>query len=148
MRLAKWEPFSDADDFFRQFGTSMFGRLPLPGYNSGEVKEWTPAADISETDREYLVKAEIPGVKPADIKVSLDKGVLSIEGERKYEMEDKNEKSHRIERFYGGFNRRFVLPDDADATAIRAEGREGVLTIHLPKKVAAPTLGPKQIKVE
>ena len=119
MKLAKWEPFSEAEEFFRQFGSSMTGRWPRLAGNGGVMKEWTPVADISETDKEYVVKAEVPGVKPGDIKVTLDKGVLAIEGERKYESEDKNEKSHRVERFYGSFSRSFTLPEDANAEAIQ-----------------------------
>lgn len=148
MKLAKWEPFSEAEEFFRQFGSSMFGRWPRFIGNGGEMQQWTPVADISETDKEYVVKAEIPGVKPGDIKVTLDKGVLSIEGERKVEKEDKGEKSHRVERFYGSFSRSFTLPEDAQSEAIRAEGKDGVLTVRVPKKPATPASQPQQIKVE
>lgn len=148
MKLAKWEPFTEAEEFFRQFGSSMLGRWPRLGSAGGELQAWTPVADISETDKEYLVKAELPGVKPGDIKVTLDKGVLAIEGERKYEKEDRNEKSHRVERYFGSFSRYFTLPDDANGEAIRAEGKDGVLTVHVPKKAAVPAAQPQQIKVE
>ena len=147
MRLAKWEPFREADEFFRNFGTT-FGRWPQMRSSLGDVKDWTPVVDISETDKEYLVKAEVPGVKADEIKVTLDKGVLSIEGERKAEKEDKTEKSHRVERFYGSFSRYFTLPEDVDAAAIRAEGKDGVLTVHVPKKPAPPASQPHQIKVQ
>jgi HSP20 family protein len=94
-----------------------------------------------------VVKAELPGVKREDVKVLHDDGVLTIEGERKYEKEDKNEKSHRIERFFGSFTRSFVLPDNADATNIRAETRDGVLNVHIPK-LKVEKAKPVQIKVD
>jgi HSP20 family protein len=148
MRLTRWEPFKEADEFFRQFGAPMFNRWTQPSGDGGEATTWTPAADITETDKEYVVKAEVPGVKPGDIKVTLDNGVLAIEGERRYEQEDKSEKSHRTERFYGTFYRRFSLPEDANVGAIRAEGKDGVLKVHVPKSAIMPPAAPKQIKVE
>jgi HSP20 family protein len=148
MKLTRWEPFREADEFFRQFGNVLPNRWLQPERTAGEVSAWTPAADITETDKEYLVKAEVPGVKPGDIKVTLDNGVLAIEGERRFEHEDQSEKSHRVERYYGNFVRRFTLPDDANAAAISAEGKDGVLKVHVPKMASAPAATPRQIKVE
>jgi HSP20 family protein len=106
----------------------------------------SPAADISETYKEYVVKAELPGVKREDIRVTQDKGVLTIEGERKSEKREKDEKMHRVERSFGTFTRSFSLPDDADVKNIRAESTDGVLDVHIPKlKIEKPT--PVQIKV-
>jgi HSP20 family protein len=134
MNLIRWEPFKEADEFFRSFSPSLFGRLPrLFDENGGTKYEWAPAADISETEKEYVVKAELPGVKREDVKVTLADGVLSIEGERKHEKEEKGEKTHRIERFYGSFCRSFSLPENADANNIRAESKDGVLNVHVPK---------------
>lgn len=139
MRLTRWEPFRSSDDFFRMTMPSLFGRWPQLPLEEGETYEWSPAADISETNNEYLVRAELPGVKREDVKVSLEEGTLTIEGERKQEKEEKGRKMHRIERFYGGFCRRFSLPEDAEATGIRAESKDGVLNVHIPKsKVAKP----------
>ena len=147
MKLTKWEPFADSDSFFRQFASPVFGRWPAPSFETSPVTEWAPVADIAETDKEYVVRAEVPGVKPGDIKVTLDKGVLTIAGERKYDKEDKNEQRHRVERFYGSFCRRFVLPEDADPAGIRAEGKDGLLKVHVPK-VAVAAATPRQIAVE
>lgn len=134
MNLIRWEPFREADEFFRNFSPSLFGRWPrLFDDNGSERHGWAPAADITETEQEYLVKAELPGVKREDVKVTLADGVLTIEGERKHEKEEKGEKTHRIERFYGSFCRSFSLPDNADAQNIRAEGKDGVLSVHVPK---------------
>ena len=133
MRLTRWEPFRSSDDFFRMTMPSLFGRWPQLPVEEGEAHEWAPVADILETDDEYLVRAELPGVKREDVKVSLEEGMLTIEGERKQEKEEKGRRLHRIERFYGSFCRRFSLPDDADATLIRAETKDGVLNVHIPK---------------
>lgn len=148
MNLIRWEPFREAENLFRQLGMPQLGRLPrVFGENGGAGIEWAPAADISETEKEYLVKAELPGIKREDVKVSVEDSVLTIEGERKQEKEEKGEKTHRVERFYGSFCRSFTLPDDADAQNIRAEGKDGVLRVHVPKLKAEK---PKavQIKVE
>jgi HSP20 family protein len=139
MNLTRWEPFREADEFFRSVSSPLFGRWPrMLGENGGTI-EWAPAADISETEKEYLVKAELPGVKREDVKVTLENGVLSIQGERKHEKEEKSEKMHRTERYYGSFCRSFTLPENADAAGIRAESKDGVLNVHVPKlKVEKP----------
>jgi len=98
-----------------------------------EVSAWTPALDVSETDAEYLVRAELPAVKKEDVSVTIDDDVLTIAGERKFDKEDKSEKVHRRESFRGMFSRSLSLPDDANASGIRAESRDGVLTVHVPK---------------
>ena len=101
MRLTRWEPFRGTDDFFRGTMPSLFGRWPRMMGEEGEPYEWSPVADISETDDEYLVKAELPGIRREDVKVSLEDGMLTIEGERKQELEEKGRRLHRIERFLG-----------------------------------------------
>ena len=79
MNLIRWEPFKDTEAFFRDFGAPLFSRWPrLSAENGGSAMEWAPAADISETEREYLVKAELPGVKREDIRLSVEDGVLSV----------------------------------------------------------------------
>lgn len=139
MKPARWEPFKGMDEFFRSTAPSLFARWPRLLGKEGAAYEWSPAADISETDKEYLVKAELPGVKREDVKVSLDEGVLTLEGERKQEKEEKGRKMHRVERFYGAFCRSFSLPADADAGGIRAESKDGLLNVHIPKsKVQKP----------
>lgn len=148
MRMTRWEPFREADEMLRRMGALDLARWPrLLAANEGKVVEWSPVADISETESEYLVKAELPGVNREDVKVTHENGVLTIEGERRYVKTDKDEKAHRVERFYGSFTRSFSLPDNADANGIRAESKDGVLNVHIPKiKVEKPR--PIQIKVE
>jgi HSP20 family protein len=134
MNLMRWEPFRETEDFLRNLSPPMFGRWPqLLGEERAAKFEWSPVVDIKETETEYLVNAELPGVKKEDFKISLDEGVLTIEGERRHEKEIKGETIHRVERFYGTFCRSFTLPEYADANAIRAEYVNGVLSVHVPK---------------
>jgi len=132
MSLVRWEPFEGMDMLFNRIPLFGFGR-PRPG--SGEYFDWSPTADISETDEEYLIRAALPAVKKEDVKVTYENGVLTLSGERRQE-EQKDEKFHRIESYYGNFLRSFALPDAIDEEAIRAESKEGVLTIHVPKAKA------------
>ena len=95
--------------------------------------DWSPRVDVAETTEEFIVKAELPEVKKEDVKVSVDGGVLQLKGERKQEKEEKDKKFHRIERSYGTFIRTFVLPENVDASKIRAEFKDGVLNVRLAK---------------
>ena len=148
MSIVRWEPFGEMDSLFNRLMPSMFGRLPGRfSTPSGDTVEWAPSANISETDKEYLIRAELPAVKKEDVKVTVDDGMITIEGERKQQKEDKNEKLHRIESFYGHFTRSFSLPDSVNESAIRCESKDGVLTVHIPK-AESPKQQPKQIKVE
>jgi HSP20 family protein len=108
------------------------------------MADWTPSADISETDTAYLIKAEIPGVNKEDVKVTIENGMLTIQGERKMEKEEKDKKFHRIERSYGSFMRSFRVPDDADESAVKAEFKDGVLNVTLTKSAKAK---PKAVNV-
>ncbi len=148
MRLVRWEPFTGFDEIFNRMLPASLARWPrVAASGQGEKYEWAPSADISETEQEYLIRAELPAVKKEDVKVTLDQGMLTIEGERKQEKEDKTEKYHRVESFHGAFSRSFSLPENASADGIRCESRDGVLTVHIPKvKVEAPKA--RQIKVE
>ena len=134
MSLIRWEPFARMDDMFSRL-PSLFGRLPLPGEQS---TEWAPSVDISETEKEYLIRATLPAVKKEDVVVSVNNGILSLSGERRQKEEQKSEKSHKVESFYGSFARSFALPDGIDAPAISAESKDGVLTIHVPKTKTEP----------
>ncbi len=146
MRVIKWEPFRDIDDVFDRFLADAVRRLPRQAVAGRPALDWAPLADVSETEGEYLIKAELPEVRREDVKVSVLDGVLTLSGERKQEKVEENEKVHRIERQYGSFARRFALPEDADEESIRAESKDGVILIHIPKhRVAQPQ--PRQIEV-
>src|SRR6185295_19078923 len=97
----------------------------------------SPIVDITEDEKAYLIKAELPEVKKEDVKVTVENGVLSVTGERKFEKEEKNRKYHRVERSYGSFTRHFAVPDDADDSQVSAEFKDGVLTIRLAKNEKA-----------
>ena len=147
MRVIKWEPFRDVDDVFDRFFAESMRRWPRVGAATQQPREWAPAADVSETDGEYLIKAELPEVRKEDVSITVQDGVLTLAGERKQEKVEEQEKLHRIERFYGSFARRFALPENADEQGIRAESRDGVIVIHIPKqRVVEPQ--PRQIQIQ
>ena len=138
MSLIRWEPFGAVDDVFARM-PSLFGRWPRAFETNGEKPfDWAPSIDISETDAEYLLRAELPAVKKEDVRITFDDGTLTLSGERKQKTEEKNEKMHRVETFYGKFSRSFVLPDNADSRSIRAESKDGVITVHVAKAKAEP----------
>ncbi|HEY5778369.1 MAG TPA: Hsp20/alpha crystallin family protein [Terrimicrobiaceae bacterium] len=141
----KWNPFRELEDMQNRL-SSFFGRTPVRGLGeeSMTVSEWTPLVDITEDEKEYLIKAELPEVKKEDVKVTVENGVLTITGERKFEKEEKEKKYHRIERAYGSFMRSFTLPDTAPGDKVNAEFKDGVLKVHLPKSAEAK---PKAIDV-
>jgi HSP20 family protein len=148
MSLIRWEPFAGSDEVFNRLLPSVFGRFPRMNLQgNGDTKfEWSPSADISETEKEYLIRAELPAVKKEDVKVTVDQGMITIEGERKHEKDDKTEKYHRVESFHGTFTRSFSLPENTNADAIRCESKDGVLTVHIPKaQIEKPKV--KQIPV-
>ncbi len=112
----------------------FFGTWTRPnGKELLTVTDWTPVVDIQETDIEYLVKVELPEVKKEDVKVTVENGVLTLQGERKQEKEEKGKKFHRIERSYGSFLRTFTVPLDTDETKVAADFKDGILKVHLPK---------------
>ncbi|KRE90606.1 heat-shock protein Hsp20 [Frateuria sp. Soil773] len=106
--------------------------------------QWAPHVDIREDEHRFVILADIPGVDPALIDVSMDKGVLTIKGERQAEAPVQGSRFNRVERARGAFHRRFALPDTADAEGITATGRHGVLEISIPKKAQA---APRRIAI-
>jgi len=146
--LIKWNPFKEMEDLQNRLCT-LFGRAPVRRGNGEEefitMTEWAPLVDITEDDKEYLLKAELPEVRKDDVKVAVENGVLTISGQRKFEKEQKNKKYHRVERAYCSFVRSFTLPEGADADKVNAEFKDGVLKVHLPK---SEKVQPKQIEVK
>jgi len=133
MSLIRWEPFGNVEDVFARM-PSIFGRWPQSlDVNARRDQEWAPSVDISETDSEYLVRAELPAVNKDDVHVTIDGDMLTISGERKQKTEETKEKVHRVETVYGRFSRSFTLPDNADTASIRAESKDGVITVHVAK---------------
>ena len=147
MSLVRWDPFANLDDMFSRM-PGLVGRWPRwVGNGGGAAVEWSPSVDISETDSEYLLKAQLPAVKKEDVQVTIDNGVITIKGERKQQKEEKNEKYHRVESFYGTFERSFSLPEDVNTDSIKCESKEGILTVHIPK-AALKKSKPVQIAVQ
>ena len=138
--FTRWSPLKELEDMEKRLST-IFGRSAMGGDSEKKeaisVTEWSPLVDISEDEKEYVVKAEIPEMKKEDIKINVHDDVLTVSGERKYEKEEKGKKYHRVERAYGSFMRNFALPENADGSKISAEYKDGVLKVHLPKSEQA-----------
>jgi HSP20 family protein len=139
MNLIKWNPFNELEDISNRLN-QIFGRPVVSATADQQMlkgADWTPSVDVSETDKAYLIKAEIPEVKKEDVKVTIDDGMITIQGERKMEKEEKGKKFHRIERSYGSFVRSFRLPDGVDESKVKAEFKDGMINVTLPKSEKA-----------
>jgi len=148
--LSRWNPFREMDDMQRRMSSllelSPFRRNSLTSDEENiSVPEWAPLVDIAEDSNGYLIKVELPEVRKDDVKVTVDGGTLTIAGERKAEKEEKGRKFHRIERYYGRFERSFSIPDDAETNNVKAEFKDGVLRVSLAKSEKAR---PKQVEVK
>lgn len=148
----RWNPFREMDELQNRLLGLMHRGVGRQGLrNEGEseesiaVSQWAPLVDVSEDEKGYLIKAELPEVKKEAVKVTLENGVLTISGERKFEQEEKNKRYHRVERAYGTFLRSFTMPDDAEAEEVTAEFRDGVLQVRIAKTERSR---PKQIDVK
>jgi HSP20 family protein len=147
MNLVRWNPLRELEEMSDQLNR-FFSRQDTQRSDSKEimtVADWTPSVDISETEEEFHIKAELPEIKKEDVQVTLDNGVLILQGERKEQGEEKGRKIHRIERCYGRFVRSFALPDLVETAKVKAEFKDGVLHLHLPKSEKAR---PKAIEVK
>ena len=146
--LTRWHQLKELEALQHGLG-SLFSRSPVHVPEGQEehiaVAEWAPLVDISEDDKEYRIKAELPEVKKEDVKVTAQEGTLTIMGERKFEKEEKGRRYHRVERAYGSFGRSFSLPDDVNPAKVSAEFKDGVLTVHLVKDEKAK---PQQVEVK
>lgn len=144
--LMSWDPFRELEDMSDRLNR-MFARpaVRTNGKETLTVADWSPTVDISETDGEYLIKAELPEVKKDDVKVTLEDGILTIQGERRREKDEKTTKYHRVERSYGSFVRSFSLPDQVDENGVKAEYRDGMLNLRIPKSEKAK---PRAIEVK
>jgi HSP20 family protein len=148
MAIVRWEPFGDLmslqdrmnrlfDESYRSTQRGASDEWALGG-------SWAPAVDIYEQGTDIVLKAELPGVDPKDVDIRLENNVLTLRGERKLDSEVKRESYHRVERSYGTFSRSFTLPTVVDQAAIKAEFKDGLLRLTLPKREEAK---PKQIAV-
>ena len=134
MKMTRYDPWRSMDDWRQEMDRVFHPLLQRDDDTSRVVGgDWVPAVDIKDEDNRYVIRADIPGVKPEDIEVTMDNGVLTIRGERRFEETEEKENFKRIERSHGIFYRRFSLPDDTDAEAIEATGKDGVLEVTIPK---------------
>ena len=149
MAIIRWEPFRDLvslqDRMNRLFDESFRGINRGAGEEDWALGAWAPAVDIYEKDGNIVLKAELPGVDPKDVDVRVENNVLTLRGERKVDNEVKQENYHRVERAYGSFTRSFTLPSVVDLEKIKADYKDGVLKVTLPKREEAK---PKQINIQ
>ena len=146
MSITRYQPWTTPNRFLDEM-KQVFDRFFSndEGDQSNVVtSQWTPRVDIKEEDKRFVILADVPGVDPKDIEVHMDKGILSIKGERKSESSAQGAGFTRVERSHGLFYRRFALPDSADAENITAAGKHGVLEISIPKK---PETTPRRINI-
>jgi HSP20 family protein len=145
--LTRWNPVNEFEDLInrynRQFGLAS-SNADRESRDLFRRTDWAPAVDIKETDEAYSIEAELPGMSKDDIKVTVQDGVLSIQGERRQEEETGDRKHHRVERVYGSFIRRFTLPENVDENSINANFKDGVLSLTLTKTEPAQ---PRAIEV-
>ena len=146
MAIVSYDPWAAMTQLQEEMNRA-FSRVGASDDDSGRVvtSDWAPAVDIEERDDSFVLHADIPGVDPKAIEVSMDDGVLTIRGKRDAVSEDDKDGFKRIERVHGSFYRRFALPDTADADKISARGEHGVLTISIPKM---EKLQPRRITVQ
>ena len=142
MAIIKYSPFTEFEAFpgLKTFEDTMNRLFAEPN-----GRPWVPAVDIMETENALVVKADIPDVKLEDVDVRVENGTLTLHGERKFEKASEKGGYHRVERSYGSFERVFSLPDTVDAEHVKADYKNGVLTVTLPKKEMAK---PRQVKIE
>ena len=144
MALLRRDPEQEMEDMLERYARA----LGQPRAGSQEViatGDWVPRVNIAETEKAFEIKAEIPEVNKEDVKVTVHNGVLTIQGERKQEKEEKGKKFHRVERLYGSFTRSFTLPDNVDETKISALFKDGILNLQIQKTEEAK---PKSIEVK
>jgi len=145
----RWNPFKDhdRDELESRLATLLAAREATAngGKEALTVAQWSPLVDITEDEKEYLIKAELPGLKKEDVRLTVENDVLTVSGERKFEKEENGKKYHRIERAYGSFVRSFSLSEDADERHVTADFKDGVLQVHLAKSAKAK---PKAVEIQ
>lgn len=144
MNLTRFEPWGIVDLLNRDLDRLTARRLPLQD-TDGAITDWVPAVDIIEEKDRFVLRADVPGVEPADIEVSMDAGVLSVSGQRYEEARSEDAGLQRVERVSGRFFRRFSLPDTTDAESIKAHSKNGILEVTIPK---LPEVQARRIEVE
>lgn len=130
-QLGRWEAFPEVPARFAQ----LFDEFLYPMRPAGMT--WVPVVDVIEKDEELLLTAELPGMAEKDVQLEIENNILTLKGEKKQEKEEKTEKYHCWERTFGAFERSFAIPGSVDPTKIKADFKEGVLEVHMPKTAVA-----------
>jgi len=141
--ITRWDPFRNLSTLQEQVNRLFDTSLPRRADESA-LTTWAPAVDIYETENELVLKAHLPEISEKDFDVRVENNMLTIRGERKFEQKVKEDNYLRVERSYGSFSRSFSLPSTVNTEAIKAEYKDGVLTVELPKR---PESKPKQVKI-
>jgi HSP20 family protein len=144
MTLIRYEPWSVLNQLHGQFNRLFDGEFDRSAATSAATADWIPPADIEEYADRFVLKLDVPGVDLAAIEITLDKGVLSLSGERVKDAAGKDAQRSRVERPHGRFHRRFTLPDTVDAAGVHATGRNGIVEVTIPKQ---PKAQPRRIQV-
>ncbi|MFZ2754967.1 MAG: Hsp20/alpha crystallin family protein [Lysobacteraceae bacterium] len=139
-----WPAQARVHDDLKQIFDRFLNNADNPDESAVVTSQWVPRVDIKEEANRFVILADLPGVDPQQVEVLMDKGILSIKGERSSEATEQSERFSRIERRYGSFHRRFALPDTADAEGIVATGHNGVLEVVIPKRAEST---PRRIQV-
>ncbi|RCX31040.1 Hsp20/alpha crystallin family protein [Thioalbus denitrificans] len=144
MTIVRYDPWATLNQLQEEMNR-LFKRAGDEDTGTVVTSDWAPPVDIKEEKDRFVLLADVPGVDPKDIEITMENGVLAIRGERKLEPEEERKGFHRMERARGVFYRRFALPDTADAEKIAASGRNGVLEVVIPKQ---EKVQPRKIVVE
>ena len=141
--ITRWEPFHNLSALQEQVNRLFEGSLPRRSDQSA-LTTWAPAVDIYETENELVLKADLPDVNEKDLDIRIESNILTIKGERKFEEKVNEDNYLRVERTYGSFSRSFSLPSTVDSGSIKADYKNGVLTVELPKRAESK---PRQVKI-
>jgi HSP20 family protein len=135
MALIRWEPARELGTIQSEMNRlfNSFFDTPTSAAGNGALRRWVPATDLVETEGEFVLRADLPGLSESDVNIELEDSVLTISGERKAEHEENGEGYYRVERSYGSFRRSLTLPDGVDPEAVKATFERGVLEVHVPK---------------
>ena len=134
MAIVRWEPFRELASLQSEMNRLFNSAFDVPtGGNGGTDRRWMPAMDLLETDDQFVLRADLPGMSEDDVKIEVEDGTLTISGERKAEHETKQEGYYRVERAYGTFSRSLTLPRGVDPAAVTANFDRGVLEVRIPK---------------
>lgn len=145
MNMIRYEPWTLMNRLHQDLDRLFSARYPEGSEEPAAVADWIPPVDIKEDEQQFILFADLPGVKAEDVEITMENGLLSIQGKRESETSEEHTGYRRVERTSGRFLRRFSLPDSADATAITARSKDGVLEIMIPKQ---PQQLAKKIKVK